>query len=62
MTVYVSTKCFVLTILVKTKILLVGFERNFVEEEPLCGSTEKHLFPTKGKVVLIKANSVAHSE
>ena len=53
---------FLKNILVKTKSLLIGLERNFVEEEPLCGSTEKHLFPTKGKVDLIKATSVAHSE
>merc|ERR1711971_174688 len=44
-------KCFVKSILVKTKSLLVGLERNFVEEEPLCGSTEKHVFPTKGKTL-----------
>ena len=50
------------SILVKTKSLLVGLERNFVEEEPLCGSTEKHVFPTKGKVVLIQATGVAYSE
>ena len=55
MVVYVFSKCFVKSILIKTKSLLLGLERNFVEEEPLCGSTEKHVFPTKGKVVLIQA-------